>query len=271
MYFQLYIHICNYGVIWSSYLLYRGNEAWHDSMKIVIIGAGIAGCSAYLQLRKHFGADQITVYEAYNTAENATQTYWKGVTHSSTLVVGGGLGIGPNGLHVLQRLDDSLVRDIVRDGYVISHGNMKSKHGRLLMRMDTTADPASSPTSQPTHVLGCSRHAAWRALRSRVPDDAIVTKRIAAVVANPDHRNLITFVDGSPPVEADLVIGADGLKSTAKQALFSEAAGNPYPPQYECVFPHFILVNCLTNGEVSWASAASSPPTKYTSMSNQAP
>lgn len=42
-------------------------------MKIAIIVAGIAGCSAYLQLRKHFDANQyqITVYEAYSTAENA--------------------------------------------------------------------------------------------------------------------------------------------------------------------------------------------------------
>lgn len=56
------------------------------------------------------------------------------------------------------------------------------------------------------------------------------------VVANSDKRIVITFVDGSAPIKADVVIGADGLKSTAKQALFPEAAGDPYPPQYECVF-----------------------------------
>jgi hypothetical protein len=50
--------------------------------------------------------------------------------------VGGGLGLGPNGLHILQRLAENLVRDIVRSGYVISHSNMKDKNGQLLVRMD---------------------------------------------------------------------------------------------------------------------------------------
>lgn len=207
-------------------------------MKVAIIGAGISGCTAYLQLQKHIPDDhhQITIYEAYSTVENASHKDWQnGTTHSSTLVVGGGLGIGPNGLHVLQRLDPDLVRTMVRNGYAISHGNMKNKHGRLLARLNTTADAALSPGPRPTHVLGCSRHAAWRALRARIPDDVVVTRKIAAVAASPDCRNVITFVDGSPSVEADLVIGADGLKSTARRALFPEAVEDPYPPQYECV------------------------------------
>lgn len=206
-------------------------------MKIAIIGAGISGCAAYLQLQKHFpDYHQITIYEAYSTVENTSHKDWQnGTTHSSSVVVGGGLGIAPNGLHVLQRLDPDLVHDMVRDGYAISHGNMKNKHGRLLARLDTTADAALSPESQSTHVLGCSRHAAWRALRARVPDDVVVTGKIAAVVASQDSRNIITFVDGSPSVEVDLVIGADGLKSTTRRALFPEAVEDPYPPHYECV------------------------------------
>ena len=76
----------------------------------------------------------------------------------------------------------------------------------------------------------------------RVPDGAIVTKRISKVVANAGGRNTISFADGSPAIEADLVIGADGLKSVAKHALFPEAEEDPYPPHYECVLlkPYFL-------------------------------
>ncbi|EAW24766.1 FAD-dependent oxidoreductase [Aspergillus fischeri NRRL 181] len=208
-------------------------------MKIAIIGAGISGCTAYLQLKKHLpGSHTITIYESHDTSKDRKFDASKGsqeedATHSSTLIVGGGLGIGPNGLHVLKRLDEDLLRDIVRGGYVAPHGNLKSKHGRLLIRMDNSAPGAGD--EPPVHMVGCSREWLWRCLRERIPDGDIVTKRVERVVASPDDRNTIYFKDGSPAVEADLVIGADGIKSVAKRALFPEAEEDPFPPHYEGV------------------------------------
>ncbi|KAE8355475.1 putative extracellular salicylate hydroxylase/monooxygenase [Aspergillus coremiiformis] len=207
-------------------------------MKIIIIGAGISGCTAYLQLQKHLPKlpqtdHEITIYEAYDTDKDTTSDERDGLTHSSTLIVGGGLGIGPNGLHVLKRLDEDLLREIVRGGYVVPTSNMKNKNGHLLIRMDASAEPTSPQESLPMHMLGCSRHWLWRCLRMRIPDHDIVTKRVAGVVANPEGRNAVHFVDESPPVEADLIIGADGLKGIVKRALFPEADEDPYPPQYE--------------------------------------
>ncbi|KAF4760592.1 hypothetical protein HAV15_005996 [Penicillium sp. str.  len=106
-------------------------------MKIVIIGAGIAGCAGYLELRKHLPqptesdeSHEITIYEAYNTklsiaADERTEEH----THSSTLLIGGGLGVAPNGLNVLKRLDEELLKDVVRGGYVTAISNMKNKNG----------------------------------------------------------------------------------------------------------------------------------------------
>lgn len=208
-------------------------------MKIAIIGAGISGCAAYLQLQKHLpGSHTITIYESHDTSKDRKFDASKGsqeedATHSSTLIVGGGLGIGPNGLHVLKRLDEDLLRDIVRGGYVVPHGNLKSKHGRLLIRMDNSAPGVGD--EPPLHMVGCSREWLWRCLRARIPDGDIVTKRVERVVASPDHRNTIYFKDESPSVEADLVIGADGIKSVAKRALFPEAEEDPFPPHYEGV------------------------------------
>lgn len=200
-------------------------------MKIVIIGAGISGCAAYLSLKKHLPRPEdhsYTIYESHDTSKDTTsddRSYADG--HSSTLVVGGGLGVGPNGLNVLRRLDEDLLRDVVRGGYAVSHSYMKNKHGRVLVRM-----AAQKKSTRTMNLVACSRHSLWRSLRTRIPDEIIVNKRVSEVVANPDGRNLVHFTDGSPPVEADLVIGADGLKSTVKRALFPGTT-NPYPHQYE--------------------------------------
>ncbi|UNI24242.1 hypothetical protein JDV02_010005 [Purpureocillium takamizusanense] len=210
-------------------------------MKIAIIGAGISGCTAYLLLKKHLpkplDADDhsITIYEAYDTNQDTTHVErGQGPTHSSTLVVGGGLGVGANGLNVIKRLDENLLRDIVRGGYVVSTMIMKSKTGTVLARVQPSGDSESDEVAQRNmHMVSSSRHSLWKCLRVRIPDEAIVNRRISAVVANPSGQNTVSFADGGPSVEADLVIGADGLKSTAKRALFPEAQEDPFPPHYE--------------------------------------
>ncbi|GJN67424.1 hypothetical protein PLICBS_001449 [Purpureocillium lilacinum] len=210
-------------------------------MKIAIIGAGISGCTAYLLLKKHLPKaldaedHSITIYEAYDTNKDTTYVErGQGPTHSSTLIVGGGLGVGPNGLNVIKRLDEDLLRDIVRGGYVVSTMIMKSKNGTVLVRTQPAGDPESDKVADRNmHMVSSSRHSLWKCLRERIPDDAIVTKRVSAVVANPSGPNTVSFVDGSPSVEVDLVIGADGLKSSANRALFPEVKEDPFPPHYE--------------------------------------
>jgi 2-polyprenyl-6-methoxyphenol hydroxylase-like FAD-dependent oxidoreductase len=212
-------------------------------MKIVIIGAGISGCAAYLVLKKHLpekreqDQDQqhtYTIYEAHNTDKDTTsQDRSSADGHSSTLIVGGGLAVGPNGLNVLRRLDEGLLRDIVSEGYAIATNYIKSKNGRVLVRMVPRTSSGTAiqsvhandqSSSLMMNTVACSRHSLWRSLRVRIPDEVIINKRVSEVVANPDGRNLIRFVDGSEPVEADLVIGADGVKSTVKSALFDDEA-----------------------------------------------
>lgn len=210
-------------------------------MKIIIIGAGISGCTAYLQLKKHLpqprgpapaAQHEITIYEAYDTNIDTTDEGRAGDTHSSTLVVGGGLGIFPNGLNVLKRLDGDILRDIVRGGYAIAHQDLRTKNGALLVRMETTADADPGLDGKQMHLLGVSRHWLWRSLRIRIPDCDIQTRRVASVVANESGRNKVHFVDGSEPVEADLVIGADGIKGVTKLALFP-GQEKDYAPEYQ--------------------------------------
>lgn len=210
-------------------------------MKIIIIGAGIAGCTIYLELRKHLPkppsgeAHKFTVYEAYDTnIDTTSDDRGNGPTYSSTLIVGGGLGVAANGLNVIKRLDENMLREIVRGGYSCATMNMKSKNGKVLARMQPAGKPALDGKGQETmNTVACSRHGLWRELRKRVPNDVIVTRRVSEVVARSDGLNVVSFVDGSPSAEADLVIGADGLKGLAKKALFPGEKADPFPPHYE--------------------------------------
>jgi 2-polyprenyl-6-methoxyphenol hydroxylase-like FAD-dependent oxidoreductase len=210
-------------------------------MKIAIIGAGISGCTAYLQLKKHLpeapdGArHSITIYEAYDTDKDTDSSKrGQGPTHSSTLIVGGGLGVGANGLKVLERLDQELLKDIVRGGYTIGTMTMKSKSGQVLVRTSSNGKAASTSTDdRHMNMVASSRHSLWRCLRMRIPDNDIITKRISDISIQQDGPNTIFFADGSKSVDADLVLGADGLKSTVKRALFQEQTEDPFPPNYE--------------------------------------
>lgn len=199
-------------------------------MKIAIIGAGISGCAVYLALKKRLPAGEeheYTIYEAYETSASSSQNYADGDVHSSSFVVGAGLAICPNGLSCVRRLDEDIYHTITRMGYPYAYQQMKSSHGWNLMKIE------ASGSNPKINSVSLSRHALWRCFRDRVPDDIVVNKRVASIIAKPNGRNVIKFVDRSPDVEADLVIGADGLKSVTKSALFPEDKEDRYPPHYE--------------------------------------
>ncbi|OJJ46302.1 hypothetical protein ASPZODRAFT_152483 [Penicilliopsis zonata CBS 506.65] len=203
-------------------------------MKIIIIGAGISGCAVYLLLKKHLPAEDhhsYIIYEAYDTSQKSFQERTAEDTHSATLVVGGGIGLAPNGLNVLRRLDEDLFHDVVRSGYPYSRFKLKSSFGWTLQEIDARGGDADHPIES----VSMSRHALWSCLKNRVPTDAFICKKVKWVTVNPNGRHVVHFADDSPPEEADLVIGADGLKSVVKKALFCSdpSSEDPYPPHYE--------------------------------------
>lgn len=226
-------------------------------MKIVIVGAGISGLSTYIFLKKHLPnpappaqPHSVIVYEAYDTSKTysrKTHAHAADTTPSFTdddsegvggFHIGGGLALTPNGMNVVKRLDEDLFHDVVRAGHPITQYVMKNSHNMTLAVLGSTnALPADHKLYMGTVMVG--RQALWRCFRQRVPDEAVVTKRISEIYIRYNGKIAVKFADGSPDVNADLVIGADGLKSIVRRAVFDAGpeGKEPYPPKYEYVCP----------------------------------
>ena len=215
-------------------------------MKIVIIGAGVSGLSTYLSFRKHLPTPSppaephsIRIYETYDTARGLIGK--DGLPRGShdqsanSIGVGGGLGVVANGLKVLKRLDESLFHDVVRRGHAMHAFKMSNARGWQLASL-----PVKSMDDPPFTCLMIARQELWNSLRVNVPDSAITTKTVSAVVATAgEQKSVLRFADGSPDEEFDLVIGADSLKSVVRKAMFCNSSGidnkteDAFPAHYE--------------------------------------
>jgi 2-polyprenyl-6-methoxyphenol hydroxylase-like FAD-dependent oxidoreductase len=200
-------------------------------MRIIIVGAGIAGLSTYLLLKKHLlgptsnlnGHISITIYESHNsrigTADEKGGPNSVEELSSSTPLVGGGLSIAPNGMRILREIDERLHDEITKRGFVIEHAVFRSARGWTLgkIRWGDMREPEEFSVS-------IARHRLWECLRDAVGEDVIQYRRVAGVETGNTGKPVVSFADGSTE-EAELVIGADGVKSTVRKAIF----GDKYP------------------------------------------
>ncbi|KIY00738.1 uncharacterized protein Z520_03403 [Fonsecaea multimorphosa CBS 102226] len=172
--------------------------------------------------------------------------------------IGAAIGIARNGLNVLARLDEThdhgrseaqaarsstLIEEMAVHGHPIERWILSTARGFTLGEIDlagpgtaTTASkpsvnkherskspPAAARNPCPYHGIMIARQSFWEILRDRVlresPDVVIRKKVVDVVIGNEGTRNLVKFEDGSQE-EADLVIGADGLRSVLRRAMF---------------------------------------------------
>ncbi|RKE17745.1 NAD(P)/FAD-dependent oxidoreductase [Streptomyces sp. TLI_171] len=154
-------------------------------MKAVVIGAGVAGAASAIALRR-IGAE-VTVYEAYPDPAGR---------------VGAFLSLAVNGLRALDALG---CLDAVRAaGFEVDRQRMWSGRGKLLgdvPRGRTADDPLRSITLMRADLV-----AALRAEAERAGARIVTGERLAGPA------------DG-PAATADLVVGADGLRSVVRRAL----------------------------------------------------
>ena len=179
--------------------------------KIVVVGGGIGGLAAVAFL--HRAGLDVTVYEQ---AQQLNE-------------VGAGLVVAPNAARLLRRLD-VMERFLERA--------VKLEVGWEFRRWtDGTVLSAEDLAVAGEKLYGEGTYTAHRAdlldaLRSAVPDESIRLGQRCTGVEVRDGTSLVRFDDGSS-VEADVVIGADGVHSVVRGAVTT-----PSEPVYSgwCAF-----------------------------------
>ena len=204
-------------------------------MKIVIVGAGVSGLSTYLQLCKllpSFDPHTILIYESQKPRETVPSvtsdpslSNLEDLT-DSTAVVGNSIGLTPNGVRLLKYIDTKLYETFKARGYVSETYTFKTARGHTLAVMST-----GDKRSPEEYTISCPRYGLWKCLHDAVGEDKIQYRKVIDVDFSRE-KAFVKFADGGEE-DADLVVGADGVRSVVKKAIFGEEDERKYAPHYE--------------------------------------
>ncbi|MDG4810323.1 FAD-dependent oxidoreductase [Micromonospora sp. WMMD1120] len=164
----------------------------------VVVGGGIGGLSAALALHRH--GWRVTVLE--RAAELRE--------------VGAGLSLMANAVRALDALG---LGPALRDGgHGEAPGGIRDRHGRWLSRVDA----ADMVRQLGTTALGVHRATLHRTLREALPASSVHTDAtVEHVEPGPDRAEVrYRGTDGGHTLAADLVVGADGLRSRVRAQLW---------------------------------------------------
>ncbi|MGW5739056.1 MULTISPECIES: FAD-dependent monooxygenase [Streptomyces] len=167
-----------------------------------IVGGGIGGLAAAIAL--HRRGWRVEVLER---APQFTE-------------IGAGISLWPNALRALEALG---LADTVRAlGAVEAAGGVRDRRGRWLSRTDNAE--LTRRFGHPLLVL--HRADLLRALHAALPADSLRSDHEVSVVRDDDNGLVVEGPGGTS--RPDLVIGADGLRSVVRGALWPGAAGPRY-------------------------------------------
>ncbi|WP_225755632.1 FAD-dependent monooxygenase [Actinotalea sp. Marseille-Q4924] len=164
----------------------------------VVVGAGIGGLAAAVGLRRR-GWDVVVLERAPQFAP-----------------VGAGLTLMANGLAALDAIGvGASVRATVRP---LEAMTFRSRGGRVLVR---AAMPADAPS------CGVHRATLHRLLTDALPDDVVrLGAEVTGVVGGSSPEVTYCSADGSTTtLPANLLVGADGVRSLVRSVLWPEARG----------------------------------------------
>src|SRR5580700_1031010 len=170
-------------------------------LRIAVIGAGIGGLTAALSLRRAGFA-----VEVYEQAAELTQ-------------IGGGINMGPNAVRILRRvgLGDGLDREGVRPigGHV-----RRWDDGRTLQR--NALNPLCEELYGAPHVT-IHRADLLSVIAAGFPAEHVhLGHRLVGLDERGDRVE--AAFDNGARIRADVLVGADGIHSTVRAALFGEEA-----------------------------------------------
>ncbi|MFJ8594121.1 FAD-dependent monooxygenase [Streptomyces sp. NPDC093598] len=172
--------------------------------RAVVIGGGIGGLTAAVAL--HRRGLRVTVLERARSLEP----------------VGAAISLAPNALRALDVIG---LGDEIRGLAAWSgDGGLRTPSGRWFSR--SSAEAAAARFGGPLVLL--HRATLIECLAALLPADAVRTDAAAALAdsGGPGRPARVTTADGE--LEADLVVGADGLRSAVRGALFPRHPGPVY-------------------------------------------
>ncbi|CAK7214222.1 hypothetical protein SBRCBS47491_002075 [Sporothrix bragantina] len=177
-------------------------------LRIAIIGAGLVGTATYIALSRLPNV-QITVYER---APGPHETgAWIAMTVSGLRVLG----------RMLPQATYQQIRDIMFQGKV----GIEHHHWQTGEVMAVAASPHMDAQFREGRTHRIPLH---NILVSQVPAEKLhYSKEVKAVAVKKDAtgRSLVrlSFTDGSPDVEADLVVAADGIHSKIRKQYLPDS------------------------------------------------
>lgn len=168
-------------------------------LRIAIVGGGIAGASMAVALESK-GIN----YTIYEQAPQLSE-------------VGAGIGIRPKTIRYMQ--DWNVYKDVEKVTVHTDFMNLYSGQGKLFHKEQwpvLTEDPSDDGYARFVH-----RADLLDALILNIPQEKIKLSHVASKVENLGTTSKITFTNGEV-IEADLVIGADGIRSVVRDQCIEQ-------------------------------------------------
>jgi salicylate hydroxylase len=169
--------------------------------RVAIIGGGIGGLAAALALNRH--GIEATVYEQ----------------SASLREIGAGLNLSPNAIKAFRVL--GVEEEAIAVGWPTQDQIVRSwRSGRIVTRQERTSEFVARFGAT---LLTIHRADLLDIFRRALPEASIRRGAVCTGVVTDDAGARARFGDGSE-IEADVIVGADGIHSTVRTSLFGPDA-----------------------------------------------
>ncbi|EFQ25885.1 FAD binding domain-containing protein [Colletotrichum graminicola] len=189
-------------------------------LDVVIIGAGLAGLSASISLRR--AGHKVRIYEGSSFEQE----------------IGAALNITPNTARFLMRWGlDPKASDFVKAGTILTQD-------AVTMEITSTESHADNEDLYDANLWYAHRvdlHSTLRKMATGSTGPGVpVVIHLNSSVARYDPDLPAAYLENGEEIRADLIVGADGIRSIARQVVFGRE-NPPVPPTCHNMFYRFLI------------------------------